>query len=235
MIDSFRPFDSFDYCNNINDFLILYYLYSVCLHCTYLYVTFRHRRRTLDGTRVSHGRSNICSFVIAPLFLSLPVTLFSFILSERVSLLSVNYSRIQMYNGTYVSRMELSLAARLPSAGSTVYAQRGSRFRSRWQVSGLHDERNSSHRENGTERRDSHRATQLRTGQSTSEFTVVFILASRCRVLPFHGPPSVNAQTALVDCSHSRVIRISLRLGALPLESARLFPRASLFDCSHVR
>jgi len=52
-------------------------------------------------------------------------------------------------HSTYVSRMELSLAARFPSASSTMYAQRDLVF-VRWQVSGLHGERNSSHRENGT-------------------------------------------------------------------------------------
>lgn len=90
VIDFIWLLDSFNCCSNMDDFLIFYYLYSIYLYCTYLCVTFRHWRRALHGTRVSHGRSNICSSVIAPLllspylFLSLPVTLM--LSDESVSL-----------------------------------------------------------------------------------------------------------------------------------------------------
>lgn len=118
--------DSFDNRNNIDDFLLFHYLYSIYLYCTYLCVTFRHRRRALHGTRVSHGRSNICSSVIAPLFLPLPITLI--LGDERVFLLSVNRSRIQIYIHARVRTCRvwnhLSRLPWLPSAGSTVYAQR---------------------------------------------------------------------------------------------------------------
>lgn len=80
--------------------------------------------------------------------------------------------------------------------------------------------RDSTHRENDTRRRDTRRP---RTGQSASEFTVVFIRFSlscvAMQALPFQGSLSMSAP---VDCSRSRNSASLLRLGttSLPLESA---------------
>lgn len=196
-------------------------------------MTFRHRRRVLHGTRVSHGRSNICSSVIAPLFLTFRLFASSSSSVTSVTLYCLWTTRGHRYTYVRTSRawnyllrpdFLLRILRCTPNGISFSFALASKRF----------TRRNSSHRENGTERRNSHRAAQFRTGQSTSEFTVVFILPSRCRVLPFHVAflwmRKQHSSIALTP-----VIRVSLRLGALPLKSARLFPQASLFDCSHVR
>lgn len=156
----------------------------------------------------SHGRSNICSLVIAPLFSLFLLLLVTLILTDmRVSLPSVNRSRIQART-VHVSAARGTIAARLPSADSTMYAQRDLGFRSRWQVSGLHGECNSSHRENGTELR---LATRRAASHRTKHFRVyrrVYPRFSLSRVA-ISCPLSVNTQTALVDCSHSRNSRLS--------------------------
>lgn len=127
----------------------------------------------------------------------------------RVSLPSVNRSRIQARTVHMCRRrVELSLAARLPSADSTMYAQRDLGFRSRWQVNGLHGECDSSHRENGTELR---LASRRAASHRTKHFRVyrrVYPRFSLSRVA-ISRPLSVSTQTALVDCSHSRNSRLS--------------------------
>jgi len=192
-------------------------------------VTFRHRRRALHGTRVSHGHSNICSSVIAPLFLSLLITL---ILSadERVFLLSVN----RRYRYTRYVCVACGTVSRGPISFCEFYDVRptGSRFRSHWRVSGLHGERNSSHHENGTvATRIAPRSFAPDKALPSLPSCLSTLLAVVC--CRFTSPFCKCANIRLLSLSYNS--HLSLRLDALPLESARLYPRASLFDCPHVQ
>jgi len=145
-------------------------------------MTFRHwHDARYMISRISHGRSNIYSSVIAPLFLflfpSLSSSMMSVSLSVCEALANTDVRMCREWN--YLSRPDFLLRVLqcTPNGISFSFALASKRF-TQWAQFKPPWKRHRASRPR--------RIAQLRTGQSTSEFTVMYILASCCRVLLFH-------------------------------------------------